>query len=75
MSAGAPETVTPVVSPDEILRARKAAEMIYMDQQVERYIVDLVLASRDPAAYGLDDLVDLVSFGASPRATTPAFGA
>jgi len=43
--------------------------MIYMDQQVEKYIVQLVMATRDPAAHGLDDLVDLISFGASPRAT------
>ncbi len=69
MSAGTPEPARVVVSPEEILRARKATEMIYMDPQVERYIVDLVLATRDPAAYGLDDLIDLVSFGASPRAT------
>jgi len=57
------------VSPEEIIRARKAVEMIYMDQQVERYIVSLVLATRDPAAHGLPDLADLISFGASPRAT------
>ena len=69
MSRGAQVEVNAVVSPDEIMRARKAAELIYMDQQVERYIVDLVLATRDPAAYGLDDLTDLVAFGASPRAT------
>jgi MoxR-like ATPase len=69
MSRGAQVEVKAVVSPDEIMRARKAAELIYMDQQVERYIVDLVLATRDPAAYGLDDLTDLVAFGASPRAT------
>jgi MoxR-like ATPase len=69
MSAGPAPEVTPVVSPDEIVRARSAAEMIYMDQQVERYIVDLVLATRDPAAYGLNDLTGLIAFGASPRAT------
>ena len=69
MSTGASAHITPVVTPDEIARARAAAEMIYMDQQVERYIVDLVLATRDPASYGLDDLVDLIGFGASPRAT------
>jgi MoxR-like ATPase len=69
MSTGAPAEVQPVVKPDEILRARKAVEMIYMDQQVERYIVQLVLATRDPAAYGLPDLADLIAFGASPRAT------
>ncbi len=69
MSSGPVAEVKPVVSPEEILRARKAVEMIYMDQQVERYIVDLVLATRDPAAHGLEDLADLISFGASPRAS------
>jgi MoxR-like ATPase len=69
MSTGAPTRVEPVVGPDEILRARKAVEMIYMDQQVERYIVRLVMATRDPAEHGLEDLADLISFGASPRAT------
>jgi MoxR-like ATPase len=69
MSKGAPPDIEPVVTPEEITRARQAAELIYMDPQVERYIVDLVLATRDPAAYGLRDLADLISFGASPRAT------
>jgi MoxR-like ATPase len=69
MSTGVAAEIQPVVHPDEILRARAAAEMIYMDHQVERYIVDLVLATRNPAAYGLDDLTELISFGASPRAT------
>ena len=69
MSAGKPAPIEPVVTPAEIVRAREATEMIYMDHQVERYIVDLILATRDPAAYGLGDLVDLIGFGASPRAT------
>jgi MoxR-like ATPase len=69
MSAGPPAEVRPVVNPAEILRARKAVEMIYMDSQVERYIVDLVLATRDPGAYGLEDLAGLIAFGASPRAS------
>ncbi len=69
MSSGGTPEVQAVVTPDEIIRARAATEMIYMDQQVERYIVDLVLASRDPAAHGLEDLKGLISFGASPRAT------
>ncbi len=69
MSTGGAIEVTPVVTPEEIVRARSATEMIYMDQQVERYIVDLVLATRDPEAYGLADLTDLISYGASPRAT------
>ena len=69
MSAGAPAEIEPVVSPEEIIRARSAVEMIYMDPQVERYIVDLVLATRKPEAYGLRDLADLIGYGASPRAT------
>jgi MoxR-like ATPase len=69
MSAGPPEPVKPVVTPDEIIRARAATQMIYMDQQVERYIVNLVLATRDPAKYGMNDLADLISYGASPAAT------
>ncbi len=69
MSSGGVIEVNPVVTPEEIIRARAATEMIYMDQQVERYIVDLVLATRDPEAYGLGDLTGLISYGASPRAT------
>ncbi|HET9947993.1 MAG TPA: MoxR family ATPase [Longimicrobiales bacterium] len=69
MSTGAPEEPEAVVSPAEIVRARSAVELIYMDPQVERYIVDLVLATRNPEAYGLGDLSGLIAFGASPRAT------
>ncbi|MEK9501126.1 AAA family ATPase [Gaopeijia maritima] len=68
-SVGRSTQVKPVVSPDEILRARRAVEMVYMDPQVERYIVALILATRDPGAHGLTDLTDLIAFGASPRAT------
>jgi MoxR-like ATPase len=69
MASGQEPEVTPVVEPDEILRARKAVEMIYMDPQVEKYIVDLVFATRLPKDYDLADLDDLIAFGASPRAT------
>ncbi len=68
-SSGQRVEIKPVVSPDEIIRARRAVEMIYMDAQVEKYIVNLVLATRDPVAHGLADLAPLISFGASPRAT------
>ena len=69
MSAGPEPEVAAVVAPEEILRARTAVEMIYMDPQVETYIVDLVFATRQPKDYDLRDLVDLIAFGASPRAT------
>ena len=68
--AGGPmPEASPVVTAADILKARRAVQMIYMDSQVERYIVELVFATRDPAGHGLADLVDLVDFGASPRAT------
>ena len=69
MAAGPAPEVTAVVEPDEILRARTAVELIYMDPQVEQYIVDLVFATRLPKDYDLGDLADLIAFGASPRAT------
>ncbi|UCG89358.1 MAG: MoxR family ATPase [Gemmatimonadota bacterium] len=69
MAAGPEPHAEPVVEPEEILRARKAVELIYMDPQVERYIVDLVFATRAPADFGLGDLTDLIAYGASPRAS------
>ena len=69
MSAGPATEVDPVVDPDEILRARQAVELIYMDPQIEKYIVDLVFATRHPQDYDLGDLSGLIAFGASPRAT------
>lgn len=61
--------VTPVVSIREILEARQLLRSIYIDEQVERYIIDLVSATRKPAAYQLPGLQALISYGASPRAS------
>ncbi len=69
MSGGPEPEVSAVVEPSEILRARKAVETIYMDSKVERYIIDIVFATRDPKSYGLADLADLISYGGSPRAS------
>ena len=69
MATGPEPEIQPVVEPDAILRARKAVELIYMDPQVEQYIVDLVFATRQPAEHGLTELADLIAFGASPRAS------
>lgn len=57
-----------VTSPDEILAARSLVDQIYVDRKVQEYIVDLVLATRKPQAYGLE-LDELIQYGASPRAT------
>ncbi len=62
-------SVSPVVSPDEILKARKVVDEIYIDERIERYIIDIVFATRDPASYKLKDLVGLIQYGVSPRAS------
>ncbi len=59
----------PVVHPQEILRARKSVRKVYMDEKIERYIVDIVFATRKPADFGLSALQPLISYGASPRAS------
>lgn len=69
MSTGPEPKAEPVVTPKEVLAAREATETIYMDPQIERYIVALVLATREPKSAGLPDLEPLIAFGASPRAT------
>lgn len=66
---GAKPTLNKVVDVSTILKAREIVNEIYMDEKVEKYIVDLVFATRNPKNYGLDDLADLISFGGSPRAT------
>lgn len=58
-----------VVKPEEIIRAREVVKEVYMDEKIERYILDIVFATRKPEEYGLDDLTDLISYGASPRAS------
>jgi MoxR-like ATPase len=63
-----PFEVTPVVTAEDIIRARRVVNTIYVDDKVKDYIVDMVLATRDPQAYGLD-LKAYIQNGASPRAT------
>jgi len=58
----------PVVTPDQILRARKVVDAVYMDEKIKNYIVDLVFATREPKSYNID-VADLIQYGASPRAT------
>ncbi len=60
--------VKPVLTPENILKAREVADRIYVDEKIQGYIVDIVLATRDPKAYGLD-MENLIQYGASPRAS------
>ncbi len=61
--------INAVISPDDILKARKLVHEIYVDEKIEKYILDIVFATRSPKDFGLDELTDLISYGASPRAT------
>jgi MoxR-like ATPase len=61
--------VTPMMSAQDILRARQLVKEIYLDEKVEQYIVDLVFATRDPERYGLTELKPLIEYGCSPRAS------
>ena len=60
-------TVNPVVSVAQILKAREVTNEVYMDEKIEKYILDLVFATRYPEKYGLEELKPLINFGASPR--------
>ncbi|MDP8299908.1 MAG: MoxR family ATPase [Candidatus Tantalella remota] len=61
--------VKPVVTAEKIIAARKIVNEIYMDEKIERYIVDVVFATREPEKYGLKEFEGLIEYGASPRAT------
>ncbi|WP_153557602.1 AAA family ATPase [Roseimaritima sediminicola] len=60
--------IQPVTSPEEILAARRLVDQVHVDEKVQHYIVDIVMATRTPEAYGLP-LGELIQFGGSPRAT------
>jgi len=69
MASSAPvNKVKPIIRPEDILRLRALADEIYMDEKIEKYIIDLIHATRFPKEYGLE-LSDLILYGASPRAT------
>ena len=69
MASGVPPVPKPVLTPEDILRIRQVVDEVYVDERVKGYIVDIVLATRDPKAHRLDDLVDFIEYGASPRAS------
>jgi len=59
----------PVVTPEDIIRARKVVREVYMDEKIEQYIIDIVFATRYPEKYKLSSYKNLISYGASPRAS------
>jgi len=68
MAGGKEPEARPVVSPEAILAARSLAAEIYVDEKIKKYILDIVFATREPEAYGLD-IAGLIAYGASPRAS------
>ncbi len=64
---GSYEKVKPVVSAEQIVRAQEAVRMVYMDEKIEKYILDIIFATRYPEKYKLEKLKPLISFGSSPR--------
>jgi MoxR-like ATPase len=60
---------SPVISPEDILKARQVVRDVYMDEKIENYILDIVFATRYPEQYGLENIKHMISFGGSPRAS------
>jgi MoxR-like ATPase len=60
-------TVNPVISIDQILNARKSVNEVYMDEKIEKYILDIIFATRYPEKYNLEKIKPLINFGSSPR--------
>ena len=65
---GMPE-VNKVITPEDIVKARRVVEDVYMDEKIEKYIVDIIFATREPKSYNLDRLEALIAYGGSPRAS------
>jgi len=66
---GGTKALTPLIHPDDIVRMRALVDAIYLDEKIEKYIIDLVFATREPARYGFADLGRFITYGASPRAS------
>ncbi len=62
-------SVKPIISTKEIVEARNIVKQVYIDEKIEKYIIDIVFATRYPQDYNLNDLQDMIAFGASPRAS------
>jgi MoxR-like ATPase len=69
ISATPPPVIQQVTTIKEILRAREVVKKVYMDEKIEKYIIDIVFASRRPSEYGLSKMKNLISYGGSPRAS------
>jgi len=69
------ETVNAVITVDELETLKQEVAAVHMDEEVEKYMIELVSATRDPKAYGLEEIMDYIQFGASPRVSIDMFKA
>lgn len=69
VASGHEVNIMPVISPEAILKAREIVNMVYIDDKLQDYIVNLVFATREPKMHKLDHLTDMIEYGASPRAS------
>lgn len=67
--SGERPNITPILKPEEIIETRDIVRKVYIDEKIEKYIVDIVFATRFPEDHGLSDMKNMISFGASPRAS------
>ena len=66
---GEKKPVLPILSTEDIIKAREVVRQVYIDEKIEKYIVDIVFATRFPDNYGMENLKQMISFGGSPRAS------
>ena len=69
LTGGAMKKVSKVITPEDIVKTRSVVEDVYMDEKIEKYIVDIIFATREPAEYSLEKLQPLIAYGGSPRAS------
>ena len=69
MINGDKQEVNPILSTDEILKAREVVKKVYIDEKIQKYIADIIFATRFPEKYGMEDIKNFISFGGSPRAS------
>ncbi|MCQ2183603.1 MAG: MoxR family ATPase, partial [Bacteroidales bacterium] len=67
--AGDKKQVLPILSTEDIKKAREVVKQVYIDEKIQKYIVDIVFATRNPENYGLEKLKPMIAFGGSPRAS------
>lgn len=67
--SGVNPNIKPIISAQTILQARDTVRKVYMDEKIEKYILDIIFATREPANYKIENLKHLISYGGSPRAS------